>query len=165
MTRSASIFCSTPRPPQAGQAPNGLLNENSRGSISGMVKPDTGQANFSENSEVLGRCVAPLDATLPFFGSRRQPLDRRISTTGQPIRQLQRGLETFREALRHVGPHHDAVHHHVDVVLELLVERGGFGDLVELAVDLDAAEAPFLRYSASSLRYSPLRPRITGASR
>src|SRR5580704_7121864 len=49
MTRSASIFCSRPSPPQAGQAPNGLLKENSRGSISEMVKPDTGQANFSEN--------------------------------------------------------------------------------------------------------------------
>src|SRR3954453_17340728 len=35
-------------PPQAGQAPNGLLNENSRGSISGMVKPDTGQAKRCE---------------------------------------------------------------------------------------------------------------------
>src|SRR5271156_550205 len=50
MTRSASMCCSTPRPPHFGQAPNGLLNENSRGSISGMVKPDTGQANFSENT-------------------------------------------------------------------------------------------------------------------
>ena len=48
ITRSASMCCSTPSPPHSGQAPNGLLNENSRGSISGMVKPDTGQANFSE---------------------------------------------------------------------------------------------------------------------
>jgi hypothetical protein len=38
---------STPSPSQAGQAPNGALNENSRGSISGMVKPLTGQAKFS----------------------------------------------------------------------------------------------------------------------
>jgi hypothetical protein len=37
-----------PSPSQEGQAPNGLLNENSRGSISGIVKPDTGQANFAE---------------------------------------------------------------------------------------------------------------------
>src|SRR3546814_8183983 len=37
-----------PRPSQAGQAPNGLLKENSRGSISSMVKPDTGQANLAE---------------------------------------------------------------------------------------------------------------------
>ena len=31
-----------------GHAPNGLLNENSRGSISAMVKPETGQANLEE---------------------------------------------------------------------------------------------------------------------
>src|SRR5260221_12427330 len=49
MISSASICFSTPSPPQAGQAPNGLLNENRRGSISEIVKPDTGQANFSEN--------------------------------------------------------------------------------------------------------------------
>ena len=47
------MCCSTPSPPQAGQAPNGLLNENSRGSISEMVKPETGQANFSEK---IRRC-------------------------------------------------------------------------------------------------------------
>ena len=32
-----------------GQAPAGALNENSRGSISSMVKPDTGHANRAEN--------------------------------------------------------------------------------------------------------------------
>ena len=62
------------------------------------------------------------------------------------------------------GVHHDAVDHHLDVVLELLVERGRLVDLVELAVDLDALEA-LLQVSASSLRYSPLRPRTIGASR
>ena len=57
------MCCSTPSPPHFGQAPNGLLNENSRGSISGMVKPDTGQANFSENtmrSVVSLRCLLAL---------------------------------------------------------------------------------------------------------
>ncbi len=54
MTRSGSIVCSTPRPSQAGQAPKGLLKENSRGSTSEMVKPETGQANFSEKSRRSG---------------------------------------------------------------------------------------------------------------
>ena len=40
---------SIPNPSQVGQAPKGALKENSRGSISGMVKPETGQAKFSEN--------------------------------------------------------------------------------------------------------------------
>src|SRR3954471_24489604 len=47
-TRAGSTRISCPMPPQAGQAPNGLLNENSRGSISGMVKPDNGQAKRCE---------------------------------------------------------------------------------------------------------------------
>ena len=50
----------TPRPSQTGQAPNGLLNENSRGSISLIVKPETGQANFSE--KVMRRGVSPSGA-------------------------------------------------------------------------------------------------------
>src|SRR6476469_4638915 len=85
MTRSASICCSTPSPPHFGQAPNGLLNENSRGSISGMVKPDTGQANFSEkvmrigsgNSSACGTGTGttrepapPIDRGMPASGSR-----------------------------------------------------------------------------------------------
>ena len=37
---------SWPIPAQVGQAPVGELKEKRRGSISGMVKPETGQANF-----------------------------------------------------------------------------------------------------------------------
>ena len=48
-TSVSSTLSSEPRPPQTGQAPNGLLNENSLGSISAMVKPETGQANLDEN--------------------------------------------------------------------------------------------------------------------
>ena len=41
---AGSNLSSVPRPSHLGHAPNGLLNENSRGSISSMVKPETGQA-------------------------------------------------------------------------------------------------------------------------
>src|SRR5271155_88942 len=73
MTRSMSAFCSRPRPPQAGQAPNGLLKENSRGSISEMVKPDTGQANFSENMMRLASDAAAVASlvSLAAFASPR----------------------------------------------------------------------------------------------
>ena len=67
---------------------------------------------------------------------RVRELDHR-QTVGEP----QRRLERFREPRRDIGPHHQAVHHHVEVVLELLVERRGVGDLVELAVDLHPLEA------------------------
>ena len=59
----------------------------------------------------------------------------------QAVGELERGLEALRQPLRDVGAYHDAVDHHVDVVLEFLVERRRFRDLVELAVDLDALEA------------------------
>jgi hypothetical protein len=47
-TSCGSKYSFSPSPSQAGQAPCGALNEKSRGSISGMVKPETGQENFSE---------------------------------------------------------------------------------------------------------------------
>src|SRR5437016_11619971 len=65
MTRSGSMRCSTPSPPHAGQAPNGLLKENSRGSISEMVKPDTGQANFSEKMMRSGSALPRAFFSLP----------------------------------------------------------------------------------------------------
>ena len=61
------------------------------------------------------------------------------------VRQLQRRLEAVRQPRRDVGPHHDAVHHHVDVVLDLLVERGRIRDLVEFAVHFHALEAALLQ--------------------
>ena len=117
-----------PSPSQVGQAPNGLLNENSRGSISGMVKPETGQANFAEKMMRSAPRRSPAGASAN-------------STIGDAVGQLQRGLEAVGEPARHVGAHHEAVDHHLDVVLELLVERRRVGDLVELAVDLHALEA------------------------
>ena len=136
MTSSASICCSTPSPPHFGQAPNGLLNENSRGSISGMVKPETGQANFSEKmrrSAVSLRCLlaalrvaAPAAAAIGEFGD------------GHALGELQRLFERIGEARRDIRPHHQAVDHDIDVVGEFLVERRRFGDLVERAVDLHA---------------------------
>ena len=47
--RSMSTDMRVPRPEQAGQAPNGALNENVRGSISvSVIGCPFGQASFSE---------------------------------------------------------------------------------------------------------------------
>ncbi len=59
----------------------------------------------------------------------------------QPVGEVERGLETFGQPGGNIGPHHDPVHHHVDVMLEFLVERRRVGDVVELAVDFQALEA------------------------
>ena len=61
---SGSKYSFSPRPSQAGQAPCGALKENRRGSISDMVKPETGQANFSE--KVMRSGVGVSGADLPF---------------------------------------------------------------------------------------------------
>jgi len=48
-TKLGSTFKFTPIPSHSSQAPYGLLNEKSLGSISSIVKPLSGQANFDEN--------------------------------------------------------------------------------------------------------------------
>ncbi len=87
------------------------------------------------------------------------------------VRQLQRRLEAVRKPRRDVGPHHDAVHHHVDVVLDLLVERGRIRDLVEFAVYLHALEAALLQVgellailalAAADHRREQVKPRAFG---
>ena len=117
-TRSGSMRISWPMPPQVGQAPNGLLNENSRGSISEIVKPETGQANFDEKVMRRGRPLSSVSSA--------------NSTTAMPVGELERRLERIGEPRGDVGAHHDAVDHHVDVVLELLVEGRRLVDGVEL---------------------------------
>ncbi len=61
----------------------------------------------------------------------------------QTIGERQAGFQTVGEARGHVLAYHHAIHDHVDIVLELLVERGHVGDLVKLAVDLHALKALF----------------------
>ena len=46
--KSSSKKLSSPIPSHLLQAPDGLLKEKSLGSISSIVKPDTGHANFDE---------------------------------------------------------------------------------------------------------------------
>ena len=53
-TRRSSKNSSTPSPSHSVHAPTGALNENNLGSISEIVKPLTGHANFSENVKRCG---------------------------------------------------------------------------------------------------------------
>ena len=135
MTRSGSMCSSTPRPSQAGQAPNGLLNENRRGSISWNGEAGDRAGELLGEDQPLGVLVAAgvgLGAGRGAVGE----LDHRDA-----VGELQALLQEFGEALGDVGAHDEAVHHDVDVVGELLVERRDLADLVELAVDLDALVA------------------------
>ena len=133
-----------PSPSQAGQAPNGLLKENSRGSISGMVKPETGQANFSEKR--MRSCVSFADLLAEsapvWLASSGLSAN---SATAMPSASFSAVSSESARRVARSRAHDDAVDHHVDVVLVLLVERRRVGDLVEFAVDLDALEALLLQ--------------------
>ena len=68
------------------------------------------------------------------------------SRIGEALGELERLLEAVGEARLDAFADDDAVDHHLDVVLVLLVERGRVLDRVELAVDADAGEARLLPF-------------------
>ena len=130
------MCCSTPSPPQAGQAPNGLLNENSRGSISGMVKPDTGQANFSENTRRSAFSLRP--GRWPW---RRVAAVSASSTTARPSASLR---HCSSESASRVAMSGRTTRRSTTTSMSwvnFLSSARHLGDLVELAVDLDALVA------------------------
>ena len=57
---------------------------------------------------------------------------------------MQAGLQAVGQAALDAVAHDDAVDHHLDVVLQLLVEGGDGVDLVERAVHLHPLEAALL---------------------
>ena len=63
---------------------------------------------------------------------------------GDAVGEAERGFQRIREPVAHLAAHDQAVDHHLDVVLVVLVERGNVLDAVHLAVDADAGEALLL---------------------
>ena len=96
-------------PVAARARPCGALNENNRGSISAMVKPDTGHANFSEKViRPRRRIVGKHRASRLFF--RLGPLMRRL--------QRRRDADIRRRTLR-IGRFRRRRVRPLDLVLEL----------------------------------------------
>ena len=95
-----------------------------------------------EAGDRAGEFFGEKDAALSFgrIGQRVCQFDE-----GEAFGQFQSGFEAFGEAGLEALLHRQPVYHHVDVVLVFLVERRGFLDGVELAVDLHAGEAVFLK--------------------
>ena len=160
-TRSGSNFSSVPRPSQVGQAPAGALNENSRGSISSIVKPETGHAKRCENT--TRSWVSFFDLLAPSVSAFDSGLSAN-SMSAMPSASPSAVSKAVGEARRDALAHDEAVHDDVDVVLVLLVELRRVGISWKAPLILTRWK-PFFCHSASSLRYSPLRPRTTGASR
>ena len=63
----------------------------------------------------------------------------------QAVGEAERGLHAVGQAGAEVRLHRQAVDHHLDIVLQLLVEGRDVADLVELAVDPHALEAALLQ--------------------
>ena len=118
-------------PVHSGHAPNGLLNENERGSTSSICSGwSLGQAIRSEKRR--SRSGSP--------SSTVDELDDEHAAG-----QAERGLDRVGEPAlgrRVVGPlGHEAVDDDVDGVLDLLLELGRVGEGDDLAVDAGAGEA------------------------
>ena len=61
-----------------------------------------------------------------------------------PLGQRERGLQRIGDPVAGIGPDHQPVHDHLDVVLEVLVERRHGVDVVQRPVHLDPGEALLL---------------------
>jgi hypothetical protein len=109
---------------QRSHAPCGELNEKIRGSSSGIDVPHFRHANFSENV-----------STVPV------PSRGRVSTSMIPSASATAVSTESARRLRTSPAHDEAVDHHRDVVLELLVEDGRVVEHPQLAVDLHARVA------------------------
>ncbi len=112
-----------PRPPQSGQAPNGELNENWRGSSSGSERPHTGQRVALGEGHALGRRAAVAHHLHHAVG------------------RLEGGLHAVGQALPVVRLDREAVHDDRDVVVLPAVELGHRLQLVHGAVHPGAHEA------------------------
>ena len=89
---------------------------------------DLGQREARDRAGELGRHGQPL-AAVGVLGD------------AQAIREAERRLDRFGQALGEVGRGHHAVDHDLDLVLTLLVQRRHVVQVVELAVDPDPLEA------------------------
>jgi hypothetical protein len=87
-----------------------------------MLWPHSGQAKRAENTR---------SAASPSI----------VDDQGQPVRELQGGLEGLGEALLEVVANLEAVHHHFDAVLFLLVQLRQVVEVAYRAVDPGADEA------------------------
>ncbi len=128
-TSSGSTSLRMPRPVHSGQAPYGELNEKDRGSRSSTASGcPLGQASFSEK-RCSRRPVLVVGALVGEFEHH------------DAVGQAQRGFHRVGEPLLGAGLDGEAVHHHLDVVLLLLLQLWRIGQRMHDAVDPDPAVA------------------------
>jgi len=140
--RASSKASRVPSPSHAGQAPAGLLKEKRRGAISGKLKPQLGQAFFSESWS--GSRPAPRS-------SFTRPAPRRSAVSiDSAMRPRAASRTTTRSTTRSMS------------------WRRVFASTISSERSRSSPSTrtrakPWRRKSASSFLYSPFRPRTTGA--
>jgi len=162
-TMSGSMACLEPSPSQVGQAPNGLLKENRRGSISAMVKPETGQANFSEKT--MRSCVSFFD--LLADSCEVSPAGRGLSANSAMASPSASLTQVSRLSARRAEMSSRTTTRSTTTSISCLyfLSRAGASAMSWNSPSILTRWKPFFISSAISLRYSPLRPRTIGASR
>ena len=133
---------------QRGQAPCGELKEKIRGSSSAMDGPCSGQANFSENVRIL--LPAPSFSSTSSTSTRPSATDTAVSMESAS-RLRTSGRMTRRSTT-------------TEMSCLYFLSRSNSSSSWRISPSTLTREKPSARSSSSSLPYSPLRPRTTGAS-
>ena len=104
-----------------------------------------GAGEFLAKDDAIGgdACAFHLASACIFFFASGNDCVRQIDI-GQPLSQFQRGFKRIRQPRFKTLFDGQPIDHDLDVMLELLVERGSFLDRIQLAIDADTGEARLL---------------------
>src|SRR6266550_3367955 len=180
-SRSGSISSREPMPPHSGHAPYGLLNENMRGETSGKEIPQSAHASFSENVVVAGAVRPPwteggLLSTRPGSAPAVLPVVRNVpsvrevpsapatvSTVTMP--SARRSAVSSESARREPRFSRTISRSTTTSIVCLRFLSSSMSSPTSRIVPLTRTrEYPWRCRSKKSFLYSPLRPRMTGAS-
>ena len=131
-----------PSPVQQGHAPNGLLNEKLRGSISSMLIPQSGQEKLSENNIVS----APITSTFT------KPSASFRTVSMESVRRLSMPSLTASRSTT------------ISILCFLFLSSLISSDRSYILSSTITRTYPLFFACCSSLTCSPFRPRTTGAS-
>jgi len=144
--RLASKNCFTPRPSQVGQAPAGLLKENSLGSSSLIEWPQIGQAKRAE------KIISSLSSSSSMEATRAMPSASFSAVSKDSARRCCRSLRTLKRSTT------------TSIECFFCLSSLGSSSSSYSRPLTRARTKPWARSSSNTARCSPLRSRITGAS-
>ena len=144
MSLSALKWLRVPKPSQTGHAPNGLLNEKSRGSSSATARSHSGQECLAENTR--SGCSPFIHDKIAISPPKRKAVSK-LSAIRLPksSRTLKRSTTT-------------------SMLCFFFLSSSGGGSISMISPSTRARTKPWLCSCSNRWVYSPLRSRITGAN-